>query len=402
MPGKFTLKFFNTTLYIHLYILYSISNYDILTLSNKEINMDFKSININDDIVRVLNKKGIKTPNEVQNESIPILLSGKDAIIKAQTGSGKTLAYLLPIFQKLKQTDKIQVLILAPTRELALQIFEQTEELSVANNLRSLAIYGGKDINKQLKKLGRGADIIVATPGRLLDHMSRGSIDISSVNQVIIDEADQMLLMGFKKEIDEIIPKTSNKRQTVFLSATINSEVKKIAYRYSKNPLFVDIKTKHITLDEIDQSYVFTTDRKKQSELFRILKEDNPFMAIIFCRTKARVDKLEENMSGEKFDCAKLHSDISQSKREKTLKKFRKGDLQYLIATDVASRGLDISGVDYVYNYDIPENAKDYIHRIGRTGRAKHKGTTCMFYTEKDSSIFEEIQKTVGEQLKLR
>lgn len=361
--------------------------------------MNFKSININNNLSTLLAKKGIKEPTDVQKESIPHLLEGKDAIIKAQTGSGKTLSYLLPIFQNINQSSNISALILAPTRELALQIYEECEYLGEETNLKTLAIYGGKDINRQLKKLKSGVDIIVATPGRLIDHINRSSLDLTKISHLIVDEADQMLLMGFKKEMDEIIPKLNKRRQTVFLSATISSDVKKLSYRYSKNPIYIDIAPDTITLDEINQSYVFTTDRQKQQTLLDILEEDNPFMAIIFCRTKVRVDKLELAMSKANLNCAKLHSDIAQAKRERILKKFRKGDIQYLIATDVASRGLDISGVDYVYNYDIPENSKDYIHRIGRTGRAKNEGNTCLFYTKKDEKIFKEILSTVGNSL---
>lgn len=364
--------------------------------------MNFESININKELITLLAKKGIKEPTEVQKQSIPTLLDKNDAIIKAQTGSGKTLSYLLPIFQNIKPSDSISALILAPTRELALQIYEVCEYLSEITELKTLAIYGGKDINRQLKKLKTGIDIIVATPGRLIDHMHRNSLDLSTVKTLVVDEADQMLLMGFKKEMDEIIPNLNTNRQTVFLSATITSEVKKLSYRYSKNPVYIDIEPETITLDEIKQYYVFTTDREKQNSLLNVLEEDNPFMAIIFCRTKARVDKLELAMSKANLNCAKLHSDIAQAKRERILKSFRKGDIQYLIATDVASRGLDISGVDYVYNYDVPENSKDYIHRIGRTGRAKHTGTTCLFYTKKDEKTFNEILSTVGNKLKIR
>ena len=358
--------------------------------------MNFKDLGIKDDILNILRKNGINTPTPIQSECIIPIINNKDVIAQAQTGTGKTLGFLLPIFENIsKDINSTQVLILSPTRELAIQITEEAKKLNEAKDINILAAYGGKDISSQINKLKKNIHMIIATPGRLLDHLDRGTIDLSKIKTFVLDEADQMLLMGFKNEVEAILNKTNKKRQTLCFSATLNPQVKKLAYRYMKDPIEISVKEDKITLDTIKQEVVETTDRLKQESLFKVLNEDNPFMAIIFCRTKRRVDALEEAMGKNGYNCAKLHSDIQQSKRERIMKSFRNADIQYLIATDVASRGLDISGVDNIYNYDIPETAADYVHRIGRTGRAGKGGYTCMFIDPKNLRTLEEIEDTI-------
>lgn len=358
--------------------------------------MNFNELGISDKFINILNKNGIKEPTPIQEQSIPQILNNKDIIGEAQTGTGKTFAFLLPVFERIDIKDNnIQCLIITPTRELAIQITNEAKKLSEAIEINILAAYGGKDVTAQLRKLKKNIHILIATPGRLLDHLYRESVNLKNLKTLIIDEADQMLLMGFKKEVEDIIKYTSSKRQTLCFSATLNSDVKKLAYKYTKEPVNISIKKETITLDTIKQEVVITTDRHKQEVLCKTLDEDNPFMAIIFCRTKVRVDKLEEDLSAKGYNCEKIHSDISQAKRERIMKSFRKCDIQYLIATDVASRGLDISGVDNIYNYDCPENAQGYIHRIGRTGRAGNTGYTCLFVTPKDMKTFEEIEEEI-------
>lgn len=358
--------------------------------------MNFNQLGISEDIVKVLKNNGITEPTPVQAESISLIKNGKDVIVESQTGTGKTLAFLLPIFENISpKVDAVQALILTPTRELALQITQEALKLKPAKDINILAAYGGKDVGSQLKKLKTGIHLIIATPGRLLDHLERKAIDLSKLKTFVLDEADQMLLMGFKNEVEAIIKETSKKRQTLCFSATINSDVKRLAYRYTKEPLTITINKEEVTLDAIKQQVVETTDRRKQDALCTVLNQDNPYMAIIFCRTKRRADELEAALYKRGYDCEKLHSDILQSKRERIMKAFRNGDFQYLIATDVASRGLDISGVSHIYNYDIPESAESYIHRIGRTGRAGEEGYTCLFIDPKDSLRLEEIEKAI-------
>ncbi|HGS8990103.1 TPA: DEAD/DEAH box helicase [Clostridioides difficile] len=368
-----------------------------------KITMDFKSLGISENTINILKKSGITTPTPIQKESIKLIKEGKDVIAEAQTGTGKTLAFLLPIFENISlDINDIQVLILSPTRELAIQITEEAMKLKESKDVSILAAYGGKDIGSQIKKLKGNIHMIIATPGRLLDHLNRKTIDLSKLKTFVLDEADQMLLMGFKNEVEAILKETSNKKQTLCFSATINSQVKKLAYRYTKNPVVVSIQKEEITLNNIKQEVVETTDRKKLDALCKVLDEDNPFMAIIFCRTKRRVDNLEEALAIREYNCQKLHSDIAQSKRERIMKSFRNLDIQYLIATDVASRGLDISGVSHIYNYDLPETPEDYIHRIGRTGRAGEEGYTCAFIDPKNERMLSEIETAIESKISRR
>lgn len=365
--------------------------------------MKFKDLGINEDIIKVLKNAGITEPTQIQEESIRLIQEGRDVIAESQTGTGKTLAFLLPIFENIKQSiNEIQVLIITPTRELAIQITEQATKLKEAKNINILSIYGGKDIGSQLKKLNKNIHLIIATPGRLLDHLERGTVDLSKLKTLVLDEADQLLFMGFKNDIEYIIKKTSKKHQTLCFSATMDSEVKKLAYRYTTEPVVITVRKQEVTLNNIKQQVVETTDRNKRNDLCKVLDEDNPFMAIIFCRTKRRADELEVVLYGRGYNCVKIHSDIPQAKRERIMKSFRNADIQYLIATDVASRGLDISGVSHIYNYDIPETVETYIHRIGRTGRAGETGYTCLFIDEKDRGNLEEIEKTIKFKIPIR
>ena len=358
--------------------------------------MNFKNLGISHDIDNVLKKSGIQNPTPIQQDSIIHILNNKDVIAEAQTGTGKTLAFLLPIFENISLNSQgIQALIISPTRELAIQITEEANKLSRAKDIGVLSMYGGKDIGSQMKKLKGNIRLIIATPGRLLDHLKRKTVKLNTLKTIVLDEADQMLLMGFRNEIDLIMKETPKKKQTLCFSATMDSAVKKLAYRYMNDPIIVSVKKEEITLANINQEVVETIDREKREALCKVLDEDNPFMAIIFCRTKRRADELEVVMHRRGYNCKVIHSDIQQSKRERIMKSFRNADIQYLIATDVASRGLDIGGVDHIYNYDIPENVETYIHRIGRTGRAGEKGYTCLFVDPKDSRMLSEIEKSI-------
>ncbi|GAB6169905.1 DEAD/DEAH box helicase [Clostridium carnis] len=358
--------------------------------------MNFKELGISENLIDVLKNSGIKTPTKVQEESINYIKNGSDLIGEAQTGTGKTLAFLLPIFENISpKINNIQGLIISPTRELAIQITEEALKLKKGKDINILSIYGGKDIGSQLKKLNGGIHLIIATPGRLLDHLKRNTINLSKLKTIVLDEADQMLLMGFKNEVEAIMKEVPKKSQTICFSATMDSQVKKLAYRYMNDPVIISIKKQQITLESIKQEVVETTDRWKQDSLCKVLDEDNPFMAIIFCRTKRRVDDLEIALHRRGYNCVKLHSDIIQSKRERIMKSFKNADIQYLIATDVASRGIDVTGVTHIYNYDIPESPEAYIHRIGRTGRAGEEGYTCMFIDPKNKNALEEIEEAI-------
>jgi len=365
--------------------------------------MNFKKLGLSNEFTNILKKNGITTPTPIQEKSIEIIKQGTDIIAEAGTGTGKTLAFLLPIFEMINpKAQKIQSLILTPTRELALQISKEAEKFAQGKEVNILACYGGKDINKQLKKLNNNIHMIIATPGRLLDHIEKRTVDLSDIKTFVLDEADQMLFMGFKNEVEKIMGEMPRNKQMLCFSATMDSAVKKLAYRYMNNPAVVSVKEKKVDYNSIKQFVVETTDRQKRDALCQVLDEDNPFLAIIFCRTKRRVDDLEEVLHARKYNCKKIHSDVPQNKRERIMKEFREAKIQYLIATDVAARGLDITGVTHIYNYDIPETTEGYIHRIGRTGRAGESGTTCMFIDPKNKKALEEIEKTIGFEIPRR
>ena len=365
--------------------------------------MNFKDLGISEPLVQVLKKSGITTPTSIQEECIPLINDYKDVIAQAQTGTGKTLAFLLPLFENISpDVCATQALIITPTRELALQITEEANQLAKGKAINVLAAYGGRNIGSQLNKLKGTIHLIIATPGRLIDHIERGTIDLNKVKTVVIDEADQMLLMGFRNEVDQILRATPRNRQTLCFSATMAPNVKKLAYHYTYSPTMVTIEPKKVTIDTIRQEVIETTDRWKADTLCQVLEEDNPFLAIIFARTKRRADELFAKMKKRGFNVQVIHSDIAQNKRERILKSFRDADLQYLIATDVASRGLDISGVTHIYNYDVPETPEIYIHRIGRTGRAGEDGYTCMFVAPKDNLEFNMIERKLRRNLPKR
>ena len=365
--------------------------------------MNFKDLGISEPLVQVLKKSGITTPTSIQEECIPLIKDYKDVIAQAQTGTGKTLAFLLPLFENISpDVCATQALIITPTRELALQITEEANQLAKGKAINVLAAYGGRNIGSQLNKLKGTIHLIIATPGRLIDHIERGTIDLNKVKTVVIDEADQMLLMGFRNEVDQILRATPRNRQTLCFSATMAPNVKKLAYHYTYSPTMVTIEPKKVTIDTIRQEVIETTDRWKADTLCQVLEEDNPFLAIIFARTKRRADELFAKMKKRGFNIQVIHIDIAQNKRERILKSFRNADLQYLIATDVASRGLDISGVTHIYNYDVPETPEIYIHRIGRTGRAGEDGYTCMFVAPKDNLEFNMIERKLRRNLPKR
>jgi len=358
----------------------------------------FKDLGIKKEFVDCLKKSGIHTPTPVQDMSIEAILQQKDVIGEAPTGTGKTLAFLLPMMNSIIPNNiGIQGLIISPTRELAIQISEEAQKIN-CNKINILTVYGGKEYSKQLKDAKNSVDLIIATPGRLVDFIKQGLIKLNTLKTLVLDEVDQILLMGFQKEVEVILDKSNKKRQTLCYSATLNSQVKKIAYKITKDPLVIKVEDKDKN-DKMKKYLVETTDRWKIDALATILNNTNPFMAIIFCRTKARVDRIEAKLEERGYNVQKLHSDIPQIKREKIINSFKKAEIQYLVATDVASRGLDITGVTHIFNLDIPDKAETYIHRIGRTARAGEEGATYLFVDPKDKRVLIEIETLLGKPL---
>ena len=356
----------------------------------------FEEFGLKESLLHRLKKKGIKTPTKIQNDAMGPIAQGKDLIGEAQTGTGKTLAFLLPLMNGSIKGSGIS-LILVPTRELEIQITEEAESVNI-HSLNILTIYGGRGYEEQLKKVQGKVDIIVATPGRLLDFIDKDLVKMDNIKTVVFDEADQMLMLGFRKELDELIKRLPRKRQTLCFSATMDPAVKKLAYAVTKNPIVVQVQEKDHSKN-LKKMVVETTKRGKLDALCTILNETQPFMAIIFARTKLRVDNLEERMSDRGYNTQKIHGDVSQVKREKIIKSFKSAEIRYLIATDVAARGLDITGVTHIFNYDVPDDEKEYIHRIGRTARAGEKGETYLFVTPEDALALHKIEALVGHEL---
>ncbi|MHA2857421.1 DEAD/DEAH box helicase [Paenibacillus lautus] len=365
---------------------------------------NFQQLGIDEQRVRKLKEQGITEPTPVQQESIPLLLQGKDVIARAKTGTGKTLAFMLPILQHIDPKRAYpQALIIAPTRELALQITEEAKKLTAGepDGIKILAVYGGQDVEKQLRKLEGGRQLIIGTPGRLLDHLRRGTLELGGVKQLVLDEADQMLHMGFLDEVEALIHALPYRRQTMLFSATMPAGVKQLAGNYMNQPVDIVIKgASPIPLEQIQQVVVECTDRSKQDALRAMIEEHNPFLAIIFCRTKRRATTLNEALLAHGYQSDELHGDLSQAKREAVMKRFREAKLQLLVATDVAARGLDVEGVTHVFNYDMPHDVESYIHRIGRTGRAGGSGMAITFAAGKDLNDLQRIEEGISQRLK--
>ncbi len=357
----------------------------------------FKDLGINEDLGKVLAKEGIVSPTPVQEKTISDILSGRDVVAQAQTGTGKTLAFLLPMIQKIDlEKHKIQGLIITPTRELALQITNEAKKFQEARDIKILAVYGGQDVEAQMKKLKGGIHLVIATPGRLLDHLRRGNIDFGKLNSLVLDEADEMLRMGFLEDVEKIIVGTPKTRQTMLFSATIPNEVRSLSKRFMKDPLQIEIAAKNTTLEEIEQVVIETSDRRKLDNLCSLIDEYRPYLAIVFCRTKRRVKSLNEELLYRGYNSGELHGDLSQAKRERVIRSFREAKLLILVATDIVSRGIDVEGVSHVVNYDIPDSVDSYIHRIGRTGRIGNLGMAITFVTDRDRDEFALIRRKLN------
>ncbi|MDP5276421.1 DEAD/DEAH box helicase [Chengkuizengella axinellae] len=363
---------------------------------------NFLQLGIRDEINNLLKENGIFTPTPIQQQAIPHLLEGKDVIGKAQTGTGKTLAFVLPILEKINpDKPEIQAIIVTPTRELALQVTAEVKKLvAKIDKLNVLAVYGGQDVEKQLHKLKGNNQIIVGTPGRIIDHLGRGTIKLNQVSMLVLDEADQMLHIGFLSEVEEIIQRTPSTRQTMLFSATMPQQVRSLANRYMRKPEDIRVKDTEITVKDIKQIVIETTDRAKEEALISTIEKFRPFLAIIFCRTKRRASKLNEALQERGLISDELHGDLSQAKREQVMRRFREMKIQFLIATDVAARGLDVEGVTHVFNYDIPQDVESYVHRIGRTGRAGEKGLAITFVAQKDRMALNQIEKGINLSIK--
>jgi ATP-dependent RNA helicase RhlE len=363
--------------------------------------MEFSDLGLVDVLLEKCESLGFVEPTPIQKKAIPIVLKGVDLIGCAETGTGKTAAFLLPTIQKIISQKKsgVSVLIVAPTRELVTQISEAYIQLA-SKKMRCVNLIGGASMNKQLNALRRGVSVIIATPGRLIDHIDRGSVNLANVDTLILDEADRMLDMGFLPAIKRILKGLSDDRQTLLFSATVSDSIKSLAYSIMNKPKVVEVSRKNVTARTVKQISYSVAAASKTPFLIDFLEKRDYERIIIFTRTKRGADRLAHILAARGFKANRLHSNLSQSRRERELKAFRDGKTKILVATDIASRGIDVESISYVINYDVPEPAEDYVHRIGRTGRAGNQGEAITMVTPIDELKMRDIEKLINQKIK--
>ncbi len=360
----------------------------------------FQEFELDATIIKAITELGYEEATPIQEKTIPVGMAGTDLIGQAQTGTGKTAAFSIPLIHRINiKEDKIAALIMTPTRELAIQVSEEIAKLSKFKGLRSLAIYGGQDISKQIRSLRTKPHIIIGTPGRLLDHIERKTIKLEDVRMVVLDEADEMLDMGFMEDIQSILKQVPDDRQTMLFSATMPPNIQKLAQQFLRNPEHISVVPKQVTVPLIDQAYVEVHERQKFEALCRLVDMEAPELAIIFGRTKRRVSELTEALQKRGYSADGLHGDLSQYQRDTVMRKFRDNSIDVLVATDVAARGLDVSGVTHVINFDLPQDPESYVHRIGRTGRAGKEGTAWSFVTPREADHLHFIEKVTRQKI---
>ena len=361
----------------------------------------FKDLSLSEAVLKALDSVGYETPSPIQAQIIPYVMAGRDVLGQAQTGTGKTAAFALPVLSRIdvKQKDP-QVLVLAPTRELAIQVAEAFQRYaSHIKGFHVLPIYGGQDYTTQLRQLNRGAHVIVGTPGRVMDHMRRGTLKLDQLKTLILDEADEMLRMGFIDDVEWILEQTPSSRQTALFSATMPTEIRKIAQKYLNNPEQVTIKVKTATAANIRQRYWFVSGVHKMDALTRILEAENFDGMIIFVRTKTATIEVAEKLEARGFSASAINGDMSQALRERAIDNLKSGKLDILIATDVAARGLDVDRITHVVNFDIPYDTESYIHRIGRTGRAGRTGDAILFVSPREKRLLANIEQATKQKV---
>ncbi|MFT6361521.1 MAG: ATP-dependent RNA helicase DeaD [Candidatus Paceibacteria bacterium] len=360
----------------------------------------FKDFNFKSRLAYAISRAGFEEPSPIQIQSIPLILAGKDMVGQAHTGTGKTAAFALPILQVITKSDGVGAVVIVPTRELATQVADEFYKFSRNLNIRTATVYGGTSYKRQIEHIST-AGIVVATPGRFLDLLSKGKIDIKP-KFVVLDEADEMLNMGFLEDIRRIFEYFPDRQQTLMFSATMPEEIKELAQTILKNPEFVHTEAAEVTNNNIKQYYYVVDEHERDDAILRLIETANPKKSIVFCRTKRETARLAEYLEGQGYKTAALHGDMEQWDRQKTMKAFRRNEYKLLIATDVAARGLDVRDVSHVFNYHIPFESESYVHRIGRTGRAKRDGVAMMLVTPHELRELKRIQKDMGSELELQ
>ncbi|MDD2556264.1 MAG: DEAD/DEAH box helicase [Syntrophaceticus sp.] len=358
--------------------------------------LTFQELGLSSRVLQAVNEMGFEETTPIQGQAIPVALEGKDLIGQAQTGTGKTAAFGIPMVERFEvDQEQIQGLVVTPTRELAIQVAEELYKIGQFKGIRALPIYGGQNIDRQIKALKKRPHIIVGTPGRLLDHIRRRTIRLQHIEVVVLDEADEMLNMGFIEDIEKILQETPTERQTLLFSATMPKSLQKVTQRFMKEPEIIGVKSKELTVPSTEQCYMEVSDNKKFDVLCRSLDIQSPELAIVFVRTKRRVDEIAEALKKRGYSAERIHGDLTQATRDYVMRHFREGTIDTLVATDVAARGLDISGVTHVYNFDIPQDPESYVHRIGRTGRIGHSGQAITFVTSRELHLLRVIESLI-------
>jgi ATP-dependent RNA helicase DeaD len=362
----------------------------------------FDVLELNHNILRAIEEMGFEEMSPIQAKAIPVLLEGKDVIGQAQTGTGKTAAFGIPLLQKVNPKERhLQAIVLCPTRELAIQVAEELRKLaSFMHGIKILPVYGGQEISKQIRSLKSGVQIIIGTPGRVMDHMRRKTVKFDTVNTVILDEADEMLNMGFREDIETILSQVPEERQTVLFSATMPGPILEIARTYQKNAETIRVVKKELTVPKIEQYYYEVTQRNKEDVLSRLLDMYNPKLSLVFCNTKKQVDELTSALQGRGYFAEGLHGDLKQQQRDRVMHSFRNGRTEILVATDVAARGIDVDDVEAVFNYDVPQDDEYYVHRIGRTGRAGREGRAFTLVVGREIYKLKDIMRYCNTKVK--
>lgn len=368
--------------------------------------MKFDDYNFSPEVKMSIGKLAYKKPTDIQFKTIPHVLKGEDVLAIAQTGTGKTAAFVIPIIEKLhnkkkKQTrkDGIKALVMVPTRELAIQINDVFLEIAGNTRVKSYCVYGGVDQDPQIKKLEKGIDILIATPGRMFDLVSQGYINLSRIDILVLDEADHMLDLGFIKDIRDLVKHLPKKRQTLFFSATIDQEIKKLAYSLVTNPIRIQISPKDPVAKNVEHAIAFVEMDDKRFFLEKLLRNHPDSKFVVFTRTKVRAERVLKAMERVDIETVSIHGDKDQAERVSVLSKFKLGEVKVMIATDISARGIDIPNVDYVVNYDLPEQAENYVHRVGRTGRGRNKGQAFSFCSTQEKELLEAIESLIGKKI---
>jgi ATP-dependent RNA helicase DeaD len=366
-------------------------------------NLSFKDLNLSNEVQKAITDMGFEEATPIQSQSISHILDGKDLIGQAQTGTGKTCAFGIPAIEMIQpEIESIQVLVLCPTRELAIQSSEELKNLlKYKDGIRILPVYGGQPIDRQIMALKKRPQIIIGTPGRVMDHMRRRTLKLENLKMIVLDEADEMLNMGFREDIDTILEKVPDERQTILFSATMSKDILDITKKYQKNPIHIKVTHKELTVSNIEQYYLEVKEAAKLEVLARLIDTNEFKLSLVFCNTKRKVDELKTSLQSRGFAAEALHGDMRQEQRDKVMTMFRKGNIDILIATDVAARGIDVDDVEAVFNYDLPNDEEYYVHRIGRTGRAGRAGKAYTFIAGREIYKLKDIQRYTKSNISL-